>query len=250
MYLRNPLALISAALVFVLAGCASAPEQGSPAMLAAYRATLSNPEALQPAPNQPGAYRWLAPNANLGRYDKVLFDRIAVRLDDKAEYKSVDPVALAQLVEYFRQALVKALTPQYPVVDQAGPGVLRVRITIVDVVPNDVAVSMGVTAIAGPVATMLISEATGEPKGAAPYLGRTGITVAVIDSQTNRVIGEYADTRFGQQYVLDLNKGVTGMVEANATSFYSSMSKWSYVDQAFDGWAKLFRQRLDQAHGR
>lgn len=238
------------AVVLAVAGCASGPGDGKADPGDKYRAVLTQPSRLQPVPGQTGAYRWIAPDAKLGAYDKVLLDRIHVQLADPGEYGSVDPVALAHLVEYFRKSLEKSLGSAYPLVNRPGPDVLRVRATIVDVVPNDVAVSAATTAVAGPVATVLISEATGVPPGAAPYLGRTGIAVTFIDSRSGRVIGEFADTKFGQQYVLDPNKGVAGMVDANTKSFFDSFSKWAYVQQAFDYWAALFRKRLDEAHGK
>ncbi len=95
----------------------------------------------------------------------------------------------------------------------------------------------------------MVSEVSGVPAGAAPYLGRTGIAAEFINSMTNEVIGEYADTKYGQQYNLDTSGGVSGMVSQNATAFGDSLTKWAYVHQAFDHWAALFRQRLDQAHG-
>lgn len=243
---------IAAMLVAItLAGCASAPSGGSPAAsLDQYRGALTEPQRLQPVPGQAGAYNWIAPNADLGKYNKVALDRIRVRLANDQGSQSVDPVSLAALVEFFRQAIANALGNQYPLVDRAGPDVVRVRITLVDIVPNDVAITGGMTVLAGPLATVAVSEVTGEPAGAAPYMGRTSIAVEFMDSQTGRVIGEYADTQFGQQYVLNTNMGLSGLINANEQGTVASFSKWSYVHQAFDKWAKLFRARLDQAHGR
>lgn len=242
-----PIASLAA---LIIGGCASAPGgASSTTSFDQYRGALAQAQRLEPVPGQPGAFRWLASDANLGKYHKVELDRIRVRLADNADYKSIDPGSLAALVDYFGQSIQKALGPQYPLVNQPGPDVLRVRITLVDIVPNDVDVTGAMTVLGGPLATAMVSQVTGEPAGAAPYMGRTGVAVEFVDSQTGRLIGEYADTQFGQQYVLDPNKGLQGLVDANAKGTMDGLSKWAYVHQAFDKWAMLFRTRLDQAHG-
>jgi hypothetical protein len=125
------LAAASLILGAMLGGCASPVSElksyepvSQADELKAYRSVLRQPERLSPAPPPTGAYRWQDPKANFAQYDKVLLTRIFVTLDDKAEYKSIDPVTQAKLTEYFRQAIVKALQPKYPVVTQRGPGVL------------------------------------------------------------------------------------------------------------------------------
>jgi hypothetical protein len=232
-----------------LLGCVSPAPGGGSSSFNQYSGALSQPQRLEAVPGQAGAYRWLAPDANLGKYQKVELDRIRVRLADNAEYKSIDPGSLSALVDYFDQSIQKALEPRYPLVSQPGPDVLRVRITLVDIVPNDVDVTGAMTVLGGPLATAMLSKVSGEPPGAAPYMGKTGIAVEFVDSQSGRLIGEYADTQFGQQYVLDPNKGIQGLVDANAKGTMDSFSKWDYVHQAFDKWALQFRARLDQAHG-
>ena len=232
----------------VLSGCASAPPGGASATaLDKYVGALTAPQQLEPIPGQAGAYRWLAADANLKKYNKVILDRIQVRIADDAENKSLDPIALAALVEFFRQSIVTALGSRYPVVEHSGSDVLEVRITLVDIVPNNVALTGGLTVVAGPIATVMVSEISGEPKGAAPYMGRTAVAAEFLDSQTGRLIGEYADTQFGQQYSFD--QSGSSFAQANLKGTENSFSKWSYVHQAFDVWAKQFRVRLDQAHG-
>lgn len=235
---------------FLLWGCASVQSGASSATsLDQYRGALAQPQRLEAVPGQPGAYRWLASDANLGTYRKVELDRIRVRFADNADYKSIDPGTLSVLVDDFGQSIRKALGTQYPVVDKPGPDVLRVRITLVDIVPNDVDVTGAMTVLGGPIATAMVSKVTGEPAGAAPYMGRTGVAAAFVDSESGRLIGEYADTQFGQQYVLDANKGLAGFVSANEKGTADSLSKWAYVHQAFDKWAAQLRGRLDKAHG-
>ncbi len=239
-------------LALLLAACASSPDlsEQSPTP-AAYAGFLSHPDRLQPVPGDSGAYRWIDPAANLGRYDQILLERIQVQLASDADYKAVDPTQLKALTDYFYQAIVKALGDVYPVVTQPGPGVLRVKIAIVDLVPTKP--EMSVVTLVVPYATVAdvaSGAAAGGPVGSAPYLGRTGIAAQFIDSKTNQVIAEYADTQVGRKYVVDTSKGVGNAITTGFSDYAKAYSTWAYAQQAFDGWARQFRARLDQAHGR
>ena len=100
------------------------------------------------------------------------------------------------------------------------------------------------------VADVASGAAAGGPVGSAPYLGRTGIAAQFIDGQTGRVIAEYADTQVGRKYVVDTSKGVGSAITTGVSDYAKAYSTWAYAKQAFDGWARQFRARLDQAHGR
>ena len=56
-----------ASLAFLLAACATGPSSEQAPTPAAYAAFLTYPDRLQPVPGDSGAYRWIAPNANLAR---------------------------------------------------------------------------------------------------------------------------------------------------------------------------------------
>lgn len=241
-----------ASLMLFLAACATRSdlnEQAPPP--SAYARFLAHPDRLQPVPDDPGAYRWIDSSANLAQYQKILLERIQVQLAADADYQAIDPTDLKTLTDYFQQSIVKALGDAYPVVTQPGPGVLRVRITIVDLVPTKP--EMSVVALVVPYATVAdvaSGAAAGGPVGSAPYLGRTGIAAQFIDGQTNRVIAEFADTQVGRKYVVDTSKGVGSAITTGVSDYAKAYSTWAYAQQAFDGWAQQFRARLDQAHGR
>ena len=238
-------------LTLLLTACASGPTSEQTQGPASYAAFLTYPDRLQPVPGDEGAYRWIAPDANLGRYNKVLLDPIQVQLASDAEYQAIDPGQLKTLADEFQQAIVKALGDTYPVVARPGPGVLRVKITIVDLVPTKP--EMSVVTLVVPYATvadMASGAAAGGPIGSAPYLGRTGIAAQLFDSRNNQVIAEYADTRVGRKYVVDTSQGVGTAVSTGVSDYMKAYSTWAYAEQAFEGWAKLLRARLDQAHSR
>lgn len=241
-----------ALLTLFLAACSTSPdlsEQAPPP--AAYAGFLAHPDRLQPVPSESGAYRWIDSDAKLAQYNQILLERIQVQLASDAEYKAIDPTELKMLTDYFHQAIVKALGDTYSVVNRVGPGVLRVKITIVDLVPTKP--EMSVVALVVPYATVAdvtSGAAAGGPAGSAPYLGRTGIAAQFIDGQTSWVIAEYADTQVGRKYVVDTAKGVGSAITIGFSDYAKAYSTWAYAQQAFDGWAQQFRARLDQAHGR
>ena len=245
------LSFFSLAPLVLLAACATGPTSEQPPSRAAYAAFLTQPDRLQPVPGDDGAYRWSESNAKLAQYHQILLERIQVQLASDAEYKAIDPTDLKMLTDYFQQSIVKALGNAYPVVTKPGPGVMRVKVTIVDLVPTKP--EMSVVTLVVPYATvadMASGAASGGSVGSPPYLGRTGIAAQFIDSQTNQVIAEYADTQIGQKYVVDTSKGIGSAISTGISDYTKAYSTWAYAQQAFDGWAQRFRARLDQIHGR
>lgn len=237
---RLVLPLLAAATLLV-AGCASTPDYNAKS---AYAKALPYPDRLAPSKDVPGALSWTKPGNDFSRYHSLLIERIAVQLDPASS--AVDPSDLKALTDYFRQAIVKALQPPYTVTDKTGPGVLRMRLVLVDLMATNTA--MSVVVLATPYATlpdMIAGEASGNGPGAAPYLGRTAIAATFIDGETNEVVAEYADTNFGQKYVLDTNQGATAAVQTGIDQYLNAYSTWAYAKEAFDNWAKYLRSRFD-----
>ncbi len=239
---------LSAAML--LGGCATPGGSGTDAT-PAYADYLSHPDRLEPVAEGDSALIWIDPNVDFAKYDKFLIERIQVHLADDATYKAVDPTALKQMTDYFYNAIVKALGSPYKVVSKTGPGVLRVRIAITNLVPTKPEYS--VAALVIPYATVVdlaSGPASGGPSGSTAYLGRTGIAGSLIESQTNRVVAEYADNEIGRKYVVDTSEGVTGAVTTGVDGYIKSYSTWGYAKQAFDGWAADLRKWLNKVHGR
>jgi len=231
-----------------LSGCASTPPEatsGAAPKTDRYAKALTFPDRLRPNADASGAMSWTDASVDFRQYDRILIERIRVDLD--SESSSVDPNDLKALVDYFQQAIVKALDPPYRIVDQSAPRVLRIRVTLVDLVSTKPA--MSVVVLLTPFASLpdlASGPATGRPAGSAPYLGRSAIAVEFIDGETNAVIAEYAETRFGRKYVVDTSKGGNQAMAGLATNYLDSYSTWAYAKQAFDQWAMQFRTRLDQ----
>jgi hypothetical protein len=195
-----------------------------------------------------GAMRWRDQAVDFRKYHKILIEQIRVQL--ASDSASINPDELKALIEYFHRSLIRSLDPPYAMVTDAGGDVLRVRITLVDLVATKPEISIIVLAAPfGTAADLAAGAASGRPVGSAPYLGKTAIAVEFIDGETNSVVAEYAETRFGRKYVLDSNQNASAGVSEGARNYLNAYSTWAYAKQAFDEWALQFRVWLDQIKG-
>ena len=243
------LASSAVSVALLLGGCATSGGSGASGE-PAYAGFLSHPERLKPVAEGSSALVWIDPKVDFGKYNKFLIERIQVQLADGGT-KSIDPTELKDLTDYFYNAIVKALDPPYKIVSKPGPGVLRVRIAITNLVPTQTEYS--VAALVIPYATVVdvaSGPANGGPVGSTAYLGRTGIAGSLIEAQTNTVVAEYADKEAGRKYVIDTQDGVTTAVTTGVDNYLKAYSTWAYARQAFDGWATDLRQWVDKVHGR
>jgi hypothetical protein len=192
---------------------------------------------------------YIGPAVDFKQYDKILLERIMVYYKEEQEHKAIDPTVLKMLTDYFHAAIVRELGDAYPVVTEPGPGILRTRIAITELVPAQPAMSMVMFAVPyGFAGEMAAGAATqGGEIGGAVYLGDTAMEVEVLDSETNEQLGAYVERRLPKKYNLDTSKGTTAAVSTYSKSYLNAYSEWAYAKAAFDYWAKGFRERLDEA---
>ncbi len=240
--------LLVTALLFVFAsGCASTQEASG----TKHSGFLSDYSKLESDPDGSGAMRYRNPNVDMGKYNKILLERIMVVLKDDADYKAIDPDAMKAMTDYFHEAIVRELGDAYPLVDEPGTDVLRVRLAITDLVPTKTA--MSVVMLVTPYATiadLASGAATEGGAGSAPYLGHTAIEGEGIDSMTLETVFLYVDQRFPKKYDIDTSEGVGKAITKGYGQYFKSYKAWSYTKDALDYWAHKLRVRLDQAHGK
>jgi len=228
-------------LFLLLAGCATTNGKAKQEEGPKYTGFLSDYSQLKPEAEGSKAMKYVNPQADMTKYKKILIERIIVWLKDDAEYKGIDPDAMKAMTDYFHEAIVRELGSDYPVVTEPGPDVLRVRIAVTDLVPTKTAMSVIVLAVPFASAADLVSgAATKGGAGSPPYLGRAGIEVEGIDSETLQPVFSYVEERRGKKYD----------VEDPAGGYFKGFSEWGHVKKAFDFWAKKFRTRLDEIHGK
>lgn len=191
-----------------------------------------------------GAYLYRDPTADLSKYNKLLVDRIKIWFKEDSEYKGIDPDELKMLTDYFYEAIEKAVRDAYPMVSEAGPDVLRLRIAVTDIVPNKPEASL--VSLAVPFA-WVADAGSGVAKGEAgstAFTGEATLEMEALDSTSSQQVAAYIETEAGKKYVW--TKGV----KEGVTSYLDAYSKWDYAKKAMDNWAHLFRQRLDEIHGK
>lgn len=211
-----------AMLIGSLVGCASPPHE--------YSGFLENYQGLEPAPHDKNALLYRKPGLDLSvlkQYDRVMIDPVSVWFKADAKYKGIHPEVLARLADDFHESALEALQDRYPVVLSPGPGVLRIRAAITDLVATKPALNAATFVGPGRQVSTLSRIVTGRHL----FVGEAAIEVELLDSLTQERLFAYIDRRIGNK--INPAQGVT---------------PWGHVKAAFDGWAQTLRKRLDEAH--
>ena len=178
------------------------------------------------------AVNWVYINekADVSTYNKILLDDVVFFLSEDADYKGFEANELADLGEAFQQAVVLNLSGAYEFTDTPGPGVLRIRLAITNLVPSN-SVTGTVTTIVpvGLVISSVKKAATGSHIG----MGKVAMEGEIIDAHTNEILGAVIDSKTGKKY--KVKKGA---------------SKWGHAIDIFNTWGKNIRTRLDKRSGR
>ena len=246
---------MSTILILTLATCSAcltwaevgeAPVQSEVGQFGGYKphGFLSDYSRIKPVGGDSDTYKYRDPSVDVAKYNRLMIDRIKIFLSEDADYKGIDPAELKELVDYFHQAIEKAVGDAYPVVREAGPDVLRLRIAVTDLVPNKPEASV-VTLV---VPFLWVGDAgAGVAQGNAgstPFVGHASIELEALDSSSSQQVVAYIETRMGKKY------NWTEGVGTGVSDYVKAYSTWDYTKQAMDYWAKIIRQRLDEAHGK
>jgi hypothetical protein len=223
----------------------TAAEPSTGPMFGDYQAKgfLTDYSRIETTKDDTGAFLFVDPMADFGKYNKLLVDRIKIFYKDDSQYKGIDPDELKVLTDYFYEAINEAVGDAYPMVKEAGPDVLRLRVAITDLVPNKPEAS--VTSLVVPFA-WIGDAGSGVAKGevgSTMFTGEATIEMEVLDSISSKQLAAHIETETGKKY--NYTEGVAKGVK----SYLSAYSKWKYTKQAMDDWALLLRKRLDAAHG-
>lgn len=219
---RLYLAWVLFLLMSLMSGCATPQHE--------FSGFLENYQGFEPAPEDKDALIYRKPGIDLsvlGQYDRVMIDPVVIWYKNDSQYKGIHPEALTRLADDFHQAAIEALGDRYPLVLLPGPGVLRIRTAITDLVATKPALNAATFVGPGRPVSTLSKVVTGRHL----FVGEAAIEVELLDSQTNERLFAYIDRRIGNK--IDPIQGVT---------------KWGHIKAAFDYWAQKLRKRLDEAH--
>jgi len=225
------------AAVLLASGCAttvqSAPEaakavaSGGPLPSAVTGFLGPDASKLGPGPEGGAALAWLNPNTQWSSYTKIQLTPVEFWAAADSKVSQADQQTLTT---YFYNALQANLSKNFTLVDQPGPGVMTLRVALMDAttaVPGLRTISVIVPQAR--VLNMAQSLAT----DSYAFVGSAEAEMKMTDSVTGEVLGEAVDQRAG------------GMGMKGAASF-----QWGDAQNAIDYWAQKIPNRILQLQGK
>ena len=214
--------LVATLLVLVVGGCAHR-HAAPPAEMSGF---LDDYALLREGGPNDLALVYRAPAANWAAYDKVLLEPVTLWRSGRKSLEPVPQEDLLRLVSDFQSAVRTGLGEGFRVVDQAGPGVMRIRLAITDARASD------------PVLDILTARrGTGRPHPAGDgplhpetrrFLVSARIEGEIRDAQTNALLAERVDRHRRDAPALET---------------------WAEVDRTFALWAERACARLEARTG-
>jgi len=214
-------ALVATLLVLVASGCAHR-HPTPPAEMSGF---LDDYALLREGGRNDLALVYRAPDANWPAYDKVLIEPVTLWRSGRKSLEPIPREDLLRLVSDFQSAVRTGLGEGFRVVDQTGPGAMRIRLAITDAHASD------------PVLDILTAKrGTGRPHPAADgplhpetrrFLVSATIEGEIRDAQTNALLAERVDRHRDAP----------------------ALETWAEVDRTFALWAERACARLEARTG-
>lgn len=171
--------------------------------------------------------RYVNPDVDWRSYTKVMIDSVAVWKNP--ETQDVSPEDLQRLTDFLYGQLHDALSRDYAIVTQPGPGVFRAAFAITEAEASNPGLDV-VTSIIPQ--TRILTGVKGLIVGGKPgFVGTAGLEAKFTDAQTGKILGLAVDRRGGTKNL----RGTT--------------NSWNDVEQAYIYWAAMVRYRLCMLRG-
>ncbi|WP_262966949.1 DUF3313 domain-containing protein [Methylobacter psychrophilus] len=176
---------------------------------------------LTPGGKEQVGLRYINPTAKWSQYNKILISPVTYWGSDSSK---LSPADQQMLVNYTSQQFTKQLGQKFQIVDQAGPGVMKIDAALTDAesaTPGLRSISMIV-----PQAHML-SNLKYLATGTMPFVGAAQAEAKLTDSVSGQILALAVDRRIG------------------GGSFTTGFQwKWGDAENAIDHWAELMTERL------
>ena len=128
-----------------------------------------------------------------------------------------------QLTDYFYVQLHEQLSQDYQIVENPGPGVMRLRAAITEAKGAKVTGNAVTTVIPQ---FKLLSTASGLATDTRGFVGEAAVEVEITDSVTDARLAAAVDERAGTK------------------AYRAGLKEWSHVKRAYEYWAERIRERL------
>jgi hypothetical protein len=191
---------------------------------------LGNYSGLRPASDGSGAWNYRKPNVDLKPYTQFMLDPLVIWPSPQSTYGGLDASTAWRLARAFEDQMRQALAGGYKIVDRPGPGVLRLRAALTDIVLERPGVESPGPLI--PMANNILIRASEKVSGLNALEGQAAIEAELLDAQSHERLAAYVERRVSSKVLLTKDKDSLGPI----------LDLFSY-------WAKRLRQRLDEARG-
>jgi hypothetical protein len=211
-------------LVLSLPGCAAKTAQLE------FSGFLGNYTGLRPAPDDSGAWSYRKPDVNFKGYTKIILDPLVIWPNQHSAYGGLDALTAWQLALAFHDRMSQAMAGGYRIVPEPGPGVLRLRAALTEVMLQRPALASPGPLL--PLANDIVLQASEKISGMNALEGEATIEAELLDAENHERLAAYVEKRVSSKVLLTHDKDSLGPVL-----------------EIFDYWAKKLRQRLDEERG-
>ena len=168
-------------------------------------------------PGKPALY-YINPKAQWKQYHKLMLDPVTFWRKPGGPSSTISQADRQMLANYFYADIRKAMSQQVDMSTMPGPGVMRVRVAIVNAEPSVVALDVISSVVPQAVALSTLKDAmTGKPA----FVGQATVAAEVCDSQSGELLAAWVAGRVGGKQ-LD----------------QAQFDSWGDVEQAMDFWAQ------------
>jgi len=191
---------------------------------------LSNYTGLRPAPDDSGAWSYRKPDVNFKGYTKIILDPLVIWPSQHSAYGGIDALTAWKLALAFHDRMSQAMAGGYRIVNEPGPGVLRLRAALTEVMLQRPALASPGPLL--PLANDIVLQASEKISGMNALEGEATIEAELLDAESQERLAAYVEKRVSSKVLLTHDKDSLGPVL-----------------EIFDYWAKKLRQRLDEERG-
>ena len=176
---------------------------------------------LVPGEKGQAALRYVSRTARWTQYNKVMIPPVAFFGDEKTK---ISPSDQQTLVNFFHQVLQEQLAKKFQIVDEPGPGVMKLEVALDD--PE--AATPGLRSVSVVVPQMrLLGSVKSLATGTYPFVGGAQAEARVTDAATGQLLVAAMDRRVGG-----------GSIKAAA------QWEWGDAENAMKAWAEQMATRL------
>lgn len=183
---------------------------------------------LKPVPQKEGRYAWMAADAELRQYTKLMLPPMEIWIDRDAPYRGLSADVVQRLASIYQTSFARVLAPEFPVVDQPGPGIAACRFAITGITPERPAFRP-IDIVPIRAAFNIVRAAS----GTSAQVARVSAEIECEDSVSHKLLLEAVITGVGEKKFVE-GQPVT----------------WADVEPVMASWAQDFKARLNAVQGR